>query len=434
MTTKLGSIKCPWSRRGKIGFMQERDVNDEGLAANLPENGEATVSNEAAGGPLGEDVVSTSDVSAEHEADTQAPKRGGSAWKFAGGMLLGVAAFVGVMVAIGVRWENADLSPETPSELEVTRQNLAEQAARIDTSADALLAKKADATVELVGTAAEHYLDMLGGVWVPWPSGAPSGYTNPPVATAAPDDVTSDVLTEELTSFSQALLDAVEDVPDENRVEILSAALGSQFLAMNLGGNAAPTCGTVDISAAGIALAGAESIDESGPSAAASSHATTAHTTPSHPATTSTSTPATTATATTEAAATTPATAAPSTATDNSALRVIDTARQWLETDTAAMAEDSRGAQVTRIEKFAALEESILRTGVLDTRDAYSPYPDLQDGETYTSQALRLTTAEILKTAATTNGDGRNNLMNLACSLHLTATERASALPFPGAE
>lgn len=424
MTTKLGSIKCPWSRRGKIGFMQERDVNDEGLAANLPENGEATVSNEAAGGPLGEDVVSTSDVSAEHEADTQAPKRGGSAWKFAGGMLLGVAAFVGVMVAIGVRWENADLSPETPSELEVTRQNLAEQAARIDTSADALLAKKADATVELVGTAAEHYLDMLGGVWVPWPSGAPSGYTNPPVATAAPDDVTSDVLTEELTSFSQALLNAVEDVPDENRVEILSAALGSQFLAMNLGGNAAPTCGTVDISAAGIALAGAESIDESGPSAAASSHATTAHTTPSHPATTSTSTPATTA----------PATTAPSPAAGNSSLGVIDAARQWLETEAAEMPDEARGTQVTRAEKFAVLAEAILRAGAPDTRDAYSLYPQLKDGETYTSQALRVTTAELLKTAATTSGDARDNLMALACSLHLTAAERASELPFPGAE
>ena len=416
--TRAGRIHI---HRGKIGFMQERDVNDDGLPEDLatdsPNNGEATVSDEA-DRPFAEDIASTSSAKSEPLA-TDTPRKGGSAWKFVGGVVLGLTIFAGVMVSLGVRWENADLSPETPSELEVTRQSLAEQAARLNASAHALLATKADPTVELVGTSAERYLDLLGGVWIPWPSGAPSGYTNPPLATSAPEGVTTNTLTEELTTFSQALLNIVDDVPNENRVNILSAALGSQFLAMNLGGDAIPTCGAVDMSAAGIALAEAAALDESAPSAAVSSH-----TAPSHPATTSTPTPATTA----------PATTAPSPAAGNSSLGVIDAARQWLETEAAEMPDEARGTQVARAEKFAVLAEAILRAGAPDTRDAYSLYPQLKDGETYTSQALRVTTAELLKAAATTSGDARDNLMALACSLHLTAAERASELPFPGAE
>lgn len=428
--------------------MHERDVNDEGASANLHEG------NEAASNKLGDtspaegpadnnlteslaDTTTVADAAAGAVANSkapngtppviEAPKKGGSAWKFTGGVFLGLILFVGIMIAIGARWENADLSPQAPSELELTRQNLAEQAARIDASASKLRESKDDATVELVALSAERYLDLLGGVWVPWPSGAPSGYTNPPVATAAPTDVTSAVLAEELTAFSQDLLNAADNVPDTTRSELLSAALGSQFLAMNLAGSTAPTCGDVDIPAAGIALAGTTP----GKSASAdltpsrSSHAGTTRTTSA-----STSTPATS----TGHSATTDQTAATPTSADSSVLRTIDSARQWLETDTAALADGSRDAQVARIEKFSALEESILRAGAPDTRDAYAPYPELAEGETYTSQALRVTTAEILKTATTANKSDRENLMALACSLHLTAAERASALPFPGSE
>lgn len=115
-------------------------------------------------------------------------------------------------------------------------------------------------------------------------------------------------------------------------------------------------------------------------------------------------------------------------------LRTTDNSRQWLETDAAALPDGSRDAQVARTETFAALEESILRAGAPDTREAYAAYPVLQDGETYTSQALRVTTAEILKTAATATASDRENLMALACSLPLTAAERAIDLPFPGSE
>ncbi len=98
------------------------------------------------------------------------------------------------------------------------------------------------------------------------------------------------------------------------------------------------------------------------------------------------------------------------------------------------MPEESRGTQVARAKKFAVLEEAILRTGAPDTRDAYSPYPELKDGETYTSEALRLATAEILKAATTLNESDRNNLLALVCSFHLTAGERARALPCPGSK
>ena len=362
--------------------MHEHDVNDEGVSARLP-------------GDSGDQATAespTEKVQAEQTPVLETRKRGGSAWKFAGGVLLGMVVFAGVMASIGAHLENPDLSPDTPSELELTRQNLAEQAARIDSSAEQLLGAKEDATLQLVALSATDYGEMLGGVWVPWPSGAPSGYTNPPVATAAPADVTSAVLVEELTSFSQSLLKAVDSAPEENRTELLSAALGSQFLAMNLGGSKAPTCGDVDIPAAGAALAGV-----------ASSHASASATTPSSSA-------------------------------DSSVLRTTDNSRQWLETDAAALPDGSRDAQVARTETFAALEESILRAGAPDTREAYAAYPVLQDGETYTSQALRVTTAEILKTAATATASDRENLMALACSLPLTAAERAIDLPFPGSE
>ncbi|MFT0847834.1 hypothetical protein VR010_08775 [Actinomycetaceae bacterium L2_0104] len=300
-----------------------------------------------------------------------------SGWKFAAGVILGVAIFVGILVAIGARPEHQDLTPPEASEQETTRQALAEQAVRIERSAQQLQEDEENASLQSVAEAASIYAEDLGGVWVPWPDGAPTGYTNPPLETEPPVDLTGTALVEELVSFSESARSAIDSAPAAQRQELASMALGAQLLAMDLaesGEAEVPSCGEVDIAAAGAA------------------------------------------------------------ANSTSTLEVADAARQWLETDASNLPAGARDPELIRINAVSTFEEAILRSGTADTRSAFAAYPELAEGETYTSQALHMLSAELLTSAAEAEPAERDALLSFGCSLFLTSSERAAALPLPGVE
>lgn len=133
--------------------------------------------------------------------------RQGSTLAFSGALLLSVAIFALVMVVMGARLDR-DVSPAPASEAEVARQGLAGRAAAI--------AKDAE-----FAEAAGQWTEALGGVWVPWPEGAPEGYANP----SAPYTASSDVH-KELIELSKAALDSSLG-PVATSIGISSLALGA---------------------------------------------------------------------------------------------------------------------------------------------------------------------------------------------------------------
>jgi len=108
-------------------------------------------------------------------------------WMLAGGAVLAIAVVCGSLALAGVRLDDRDAAVPAASAGERARQGLAEKVARLRASASAL--QTAHPEVPQYATIADRakaYSAAVGGVWRPWPSGAPSGRTNPPVATAAP--------------------------------------------------------------------------------------------------------------------------------------------------------------------------------------------------------------------------------------------------------
>lgn len=86
--------------------------------------------------------------------------------------LLVISLFSIFLYFIGTRLEHPDLTPEKPSSAEITRQDLAIESARIAAAAKHL-------GFAAAAKNAAGWEETLGGIWVPWPNGAPAGYANP---------------------------------------------------------------------------------------------------------------------------------------------------------------------------------------------------------------------------------------------------------------
>lgn len=299
-----------------------------------------------------------------------------SALKYTGAAIVGVAIFAGAIVAMGGRFEDADLTPETPSAEETARQDLAVQAHQITTASQALLDSSPDSTrLATLHETASQYEDQLGGVWVPWPSGAPSGYTNPPLATDSPADLKGEDLVSEIKDFSGASLKAADAASDEDAPMYLSMALGSRLLGEDYAesiGSDDPVCGEVNIELAAQVLAPSGSLD------------------------------------------------------------VIDASRQWLETDTARMDPESRDSQIARGDALDSFIEAMITNDATDNREAFSAYPDLAGDETYSDVALGNISSVLISNGVDASPEQREALLSFGCSLYLTPSERSAALPFPG--
>lgn len=115
---------------------------------------------------------------------------------FSGSLILGIALFVVLLIAMGARPENVDLNAPPATSAEVQRQDAATAAHRVNKAA------QAEGQMALAAAAAAWEM-QLGGVWIPWPDGAPDGYENPAVNTE-PTGSGAKYLAGELTRLAKA--------------------------------------------------------------------------------------------------------------------------------------------------------------------------------------------------------------------------------------
>ncbi|MDO5026104.1 MAG: hypothetical protein Q4E03_06270 [Trueperella sp.] len=130
---------------------------------------------------------------------------------FSGSLILGIALFVILIIAMGARPENIDLSAPPATSSEEQRQAAATAAHRINQGAQ---------TAGLTGlaSAADAWETKLGGVWIPWPDGAPAGYENPAVSTE-PTGTGPEYLISELTDLAKETYDFSPEIAADASVQ-----------------------------------------------------------------------------------------------------------------------------------------------------------------------------------------------------------------------
>lgn len=122
-------------------------------------------------------------------------------WVFIIALLSSVALFGIFMYSIGLHSEHPDLTPPEPSAGEIQRQKTALSAHLISEIA------KQHPQLSALGAAGEAWEKAWGGVWVPWPEGAPAGYQNPELSlTPAATDIPA--LQSELLNFANLSIQA----------------------------------------------------------------------------------------------------------------------------------------------------------------------------------------------------------------------------------
>lgn len=291
--------------------------------------------------------------------------------RFVGAVILSLGIFAGFMVALGTRFDRQVVAVPTASAQEQTRQELAIAATRIARSAASLSADSPEnAVLTQVVSSANSYAENLGGVWIPWPSGAPEGQTNPPVATDAPRDASAVALVDELLTLSTDSLSAADSVPESERATYVAISLSAHLSAQNLAasiGAADPGCPSGNALTAGAAVS------------------------------------------------------------DSTTLEAADVARQWFEIDASRLALGSRQTELDRIDKLTAFEDSLLSHGTTDTRSAFAAIPS-SDGDSLSVQALTLLSRQLVTVSALADHDGRAALVGFSCSLFSSADERDAVL------
>lgn len=251
-------------------------------------------------------------------------RRVGLSWPaFILAVAIGVAIFILAMVVIGVRLDTGPTLPDEPSSAEEARQAAA--------SSYSLLADAAegDETFAQVADMARSHEEAVGGVWVPWPDGAPDGATNPPDAHSDSTDVV-ELLGESIAATELALGEA-----DSSDAPLYASMLLRQQVAYE----------TVAVTAEGEELV---------------NHMAAGPLTPDQVA---------------ELAS-------------EQTLVELDTARQWLET-AAPHLESNDGARA-RIADLDDYTNAILDAGISDQRDAFATLPDWFLENPSAETALRL--------------------------------------------
>ncbi|MFP7706977.1 hypothetical protein [Trueperella sp. LYQ141] len=150
-----------------------------------------------------------------------------STLRFIGSLVIGIGIFALVMVITGTHISH---DPEVPTldSSEEARQELAVHAQQI-----------ADMSDGNMHSTATEWVSALGGVWVPWPQGAPEGQANPQLPTAS-----YSTLPAALSSFAN---------------EALTSSAGPTAVAIGISAytqsvSSAEKCGTYDLLTVGRAL------------------------------------------------------------------------------------------------------------------------------------------------------------------------------------
>lgn len=289
---------------------------------------------------------------------------------FFGLSALAVALMVLAFVFAGVRFDTGAKDPAAPSSQERKRQALAEKSSRISDAAKRLATNSPSSNVfARISTTAAHYATSLGGVWRPWPKGAPSGRTNPPVSISAPDSTDAAGLSRMLGELSNEAASAANSAPAEQRRTYLAVALDSRLRAIDVAARAGgrASCGKPDPVAAGKASA------------------------------------------------------------TQDALLGAEAARQWLETSAASLPGHKRSAEIARLDSIKAMQSAMISSGAKDERRAVVPIPTLGKGETLTNAALTKASDSLLRGASTAGKPDGEATVSYACSLYLTPKEREGA-------
>lgn len=277
--------------------------------------------------------------------------------------LLLVIGVVAGAVYLGMRIDYQKIDPEPPTAAEKERQDMAVETARI------LSYSKQNGQSE-IATHAEKWLEMLGGVWQPWPDGnLPEGRTNPPYETEPPAQADTSYLIEQLNDLSNSATDQASLRAGEEREALIRIAIDAKICAARVAveaGQDAPVSGTLDIEN----LAGVANSDT---------------------------------------------------------LTTLSQARQWLEKDASLVDVTGRATLSARIETISALEEAILAHGVADKRPAVSPLPQLKDEQTLTSVALSHIANTLIKSSLNASAEQIRAVVAYVYSLYLDDTERAEA-------
>lgn len=286
------------------------------------------------------------------------------------GITLAFTIFFAILLSLGARPEHVDLTPEPASTAEQQRQSLAIAAQRIAASQN-LSQQAAEAAKQ-----AQTWLDQLGGVWVPWPQGAPEGYENPSPDTSAYSSL--DQLRQAVWEFSTAVLSAHSKLEGAPLIAGDSQTNGAKTDKDSDNADSVDrTVAEIGIDAiyAGIALdreAGAE------PTCDAPHTSDLVAAFSSHPDT----------------------------------LKNLDTARQWLEYKKTFSPSDELNEQVNAL---GTLIDTALDSGAPDTRQVMAPPPtDNDHAGTLVYETLKKWMA------STTSAKERTTITNAACMLAAT--------------
>ena len=263
-------------------------------------------------------------------------RRAGLSWPvFTLSAAIGIAIFILAMVVIGVRLDTGPTLPDEPSTAEAARQ---EAAAAYSLLADAAEDDEAHADI---GQMARAHEEAVGGVWVPWPDGAPEDATNPPAPQASTTDV-AELLDQSIRATEKALADTDPSDAVLYGSILLRQQAAYDSIAVTAEGEE-PTGGMTaePLSSAQVALLSGEQT-----------------------------------------------------------LIELDTARQWLET--AAPHLESNERALNRIADLNGYTSEILDAGAVDGRNAFAPVPDwfLEDPSPETAlrleaEAYRLVASEL---------------------------------------
>ncbi|USR79967.1 hypothetical protein [Arcanobacterium pinnipediorum] len=239
------------------------------------------------------------------------------------------AVFILILVVMGTRLENTSVAPQTPSAAEEERQDIAVSIARVHATAQELQTSNPDATSTAILTqlipASQAWLERIGGVWVPWPDGAPQGYENPHLDLNAPE-ISLPSLQSQLSTISDKL-SATDNIDPHLSVSIATSA---RTFAANLADPAQrlEICSTPDVAALSSAVNTAPAIVN------------------------------------------------------------VDTARQWLEYHAALLDPGARQIELHKINLLTELTHSALENGGKDERHPIAPLPQSADVDTSVSSLI----------------------------------------------
>lgn len=281
----------------------------------------------------------------------------GSSLMFTGMLVLGIGIFSLIMYLFGTRLDNQDPAAEPPTSAEIQRQAISVDISRIRNLAEALAnddLAEPSALAQTVSEAATQWLTETGDVWVPWPNGAPQGYTNPPLDTE-PTIVSVAALAEELTSLSDVAI-ANTALDASASVAIASSARQYAYALEQASGADAEALNTI---------CPAPNLSLLGPLLA-----------------------------------------------DGIALKNIETAHQWLESDVAQKPYDERESALRRTADYQLLIESMLDAGAPDTRPAIVDAPESDA----VVDAYNLTAQQLVFAARHADAGTRSEIVNFLCA------------------